>query len=349
MEEPYSTSTLAELGKMVSMNELDSFVGKFRQLWKEGFNASLHVESKAEKASISLTVVLGNENYQNVKPFYSSRRTEWRHARNCAAKVSDFKVKENRKSSETNLHDENVVAAEVIKNSSVATVNSVDTNLHDENIVTAEVIKNSSVATVNSIDTGDDAYLVAAEATMISSDANIGMDIESVEPEGQSSIIAGEANKCESLETEITDNVSLLHKEGCIQINDTNDNVLSENMQKGSNESKGSLNNKVNIHATAVLNNSPFSRFDQEEKESILRCIAAKDHLRRNIEDVEFCNSSSRMCSNNLYQHNIDVVFLVRTGALWESPRSYVWKHLGQEGWRRGNGTTIHLSRIHQK
>ena len=60
------------------------------------------------------------------------------------------------------------------------------------------------------------------------------MDIKSVEPEGQNSIIAGEAKIYESLETEITDNVSLLHKEDCIQINDTNENVLRDTMEKGS-------------------------------------------------------------------------------------------------------------------
>ena len=47
---------------MSNMKELDSFVGKFRQLWKEGFDSSLHVDIKAGKASISLTVVLEKEN-----------------------------------------------------------------------------------------------------------------------------------------------------------------------------------------------------------------------------------------------------------------------------------------------
>ena len=178
---------------------------------------------------------------------------------------------------------------------------------------------------------------------MDSSDAVSVMNVAQVKP------AAAEAEKCESLNTEITENVLLESKEDCSEMRCDAEHVLKETMQRSSRETEHSISNIVKIHVTAVLENSPFSKFDKEEKESILRCIAVKEHLRRNIEDVTFCDSSSRMCSGNLYQHIVDVVFMVKTVALWESPRSYVWKHLGQGGWKRGNGTTIQLTRIHQK
>ena len=44
-----------------SSRELDSFIIKFRQLWKEGLNASLNVTSEAGKVSMSLSLVLEKE------------------------------------------------------------------------------------------------------------------------------------------------------------------------------------------------------------------------------------------------------------------------------------------------
>ena len=148
---------------MSNMKELDSFVGKFRQLWKEGFDASLHVESKAGKASISLTVVLEKENDQNVKPFFSGFSKNWRHdnryaPRNCGVKVPDLEVNENRKSK------------------------SYDTVSNDENVVAAKAIISSSVATVNVMDTDGDINEGAAEAPMDSSDAVSVMNVAQVKP-----------------------------------------------------------------------------------------------------------------------------------------------------------------------
>ena len=44
---------------MAGLQELHSFVGKFVNLWKNGFEASLHVDSKAGKATVNLQVGLG--------------------------------------------------------------------------------------------------------------------------------------------------------------------------------------------------------------------------------------------------------------------------------------------------
>ena len=106
---------------------------------------------------------------------------------------------------------------------------------------------------------------------------------------------------------------------------------------------------EATIHATAIFENSPFPRFSSEEWNSLLRCIVDKEHLHRNIVDVQCCRSSSRELSNQTFKHTVEILIKVKTEGLWESPRSYLWKHLGQEGWTRRNGTSISLTRIHQK
>ena len=103
------------------------------------------------------------------------------------------------------------------------------------------------------------------------------------------------------------------------------------------------------IHATATFESSPFTTLDKEEINSILRCFAQKDHLRKNIADVKFSSSISRPGAGNLFKHVVGIMILVKMDTLWESPRSYIWRHLGQDGWKRSNGTTIELTKIHQK
>ena len=46
---------------MAVVTELDSFIIKFRQLWKSGHDARLQVETKAGKADVALHLQLGSE------------------------------------------------------------------------------------------------------------------------------------------------------------------------------------------------------------------------------------------------------------------------------------------------
>ena len=45
---------------MAGLKEFHSFVGKFVSLWQNGIEASLHVDSKAGEATVSLQVGLGH-------------------------------------------------------------------------------------------------------------------------------------------------------------------------------------------------------------------------------------------------------------------------------------------------
>ena len=43
----------------------------------------------------------------------------------------------------------------------------------------------------------------------------------------------------------------------------------------------------------------------------------------------------------------LPVVLHVKTSRLWQSPRSYIWKHLGNSAWTIQDGVKVTLYRIH--
>ena len=104
----------------------------------------------------------------------------------------------------------------------------------------------------------------------------------------------------------------------------------------------------VVVHATGVVENSPYSKFDGEEWVSMLRFIGSKDHLKKNIVDVRKCHSKS-IANGDKFKHVVGLEIIVNAKALWETPRSYLFRHVGQDIWERGNGSSITLTKIHQK
>ena len=105
----------------------------------------------------------------------------------------------------------------------------------------------------------------------------------------------------------------------------------------------------VTIHATAVFDDSPNHNLTNDEVDSLVRFLTNKDHLNRNILHIEYSHLSSRESTTDKYKHTVGLKVQVKTENLWEGPRSYLWKHIGQETWSRGNGTSINVIRIHQK
>ena len=72
------------------------------------------------------------------------------------------------------------------------------------------------------------------------------------------------------------------------------------------------------------------------------------EHLKKNIVKIEFGNYRSSR-ENDFFFHDLSVKFLVDTSRLWDSPRAYIWKFLGQDEWKLGDGTMITVNRIHVK
>ena len=106
----------------------------------------------------------------------------------------------------------------------------------------------------------------------------------------------------------------------------------------------------VPVYCLATFENCPDSQLSQDYGDSLKRFLTSEPHLEQNIATAEFQHQSSRSLRNNMNVHTVSVVVHVRTAKLWESPASYVRKHLGLTNyWSRSNGSVVKLSRIHQK
>ena len=79
--------------------------------------------------------------------------------------------------------------------------------------------------------------------------------------------------------------------------------------------------------------------------EDVLRC---KDHLCKNIKDVNFDGVQSTG-NRSSFKHLLSVILLVDTAGLWESARRYIHHHLGRGSWTFENGAKMKFTRIHQK
>ena len=100
------------------------------------------------------------------------------------------------------------------------------------------------------------------------------------------------------------------------------------------------------VHATAVVSNCPEETCNYQE---IYGIIVKEDHMRSNIANIKLDHESTREFKSNLFTHTVSIIMTVKTGALWDNPRTYVWKHLGQIDWKMNNGTEIKFVRIHVK
>ena len=103
----------------------------------------------------------------------------------------------------------------------------------------------------------------------------------------------------------------------------------------------------VNVHATAVIESSPHDKL--EHKSAIEKLIFSEHHMRSNVIAVNMEHVSTRSFRSKLFTHTVNVMLSVKTSALWDSPRQYIWKHLGQNEWTKNDGTRIKFTRIHVK
>ena len=106
---------------------------------------------------------------------------------------------------------------------------------------------------------------------------------------------------------------------------------------------------EVVVHATAVIDNSPSDTISENDVKSLESLILRENHLKDNISKLEVGQRSSRSFRNNRFKHTIEFLISVKTRKLWDSPKQYIWKHLGQMEWSKDNGTKVSFSRIHVK
>ena len=82
---------------------------------------------------------------------------------------------------------------------------------------------------------------------------------------------------------------------------------------------------------------------------AIYDLVTKEHHMRANIANVNIDHKSTRKFRSNLCTHTLSLVLTVKAPALWEGSRQYIWKHLGQNDWKRKNGTSINFVKIHVK
>ena len=111
-----------------------------------------------------------------------------------------------------------------------------------------------------------------------------------------------------------------------------------------------SINTEINVYSKVNFDccrNDKLSSSDMKTFEGIL---FRHGHLRKNIKKVEYGHYSTQKHSNDgLFTHVLDMRLVVNTTRLWETGKSYIWKYIGQDEWKLGNGTMVSVNRIHAK
>ena len=335
---------------MVDFNmELDSFILKFKQLWKEGLDAHLDVETHAGNAWVGLKLNLGQH------PLYSDsevrlKRVSTSRTRRRERRANSFKKQNDDK---TDLFESNDIGK--IGEDTLVTMN------HDIKVNTTEEVATSDVKNAISNDTdtnvvekmiiSENGSIENAEIFNAVADAVLHTDIEVVEE----TIIEEDCiqdKPVENLETTevaklVTGEVNVSKESNCDSSGKVTGADNADLCVKASGDSDAPQ--LATVYSTAVIENSPYPRFSNDEWESIGRFATNKDHLKKNIININHCRSFTRNTGIDLYEHTVEILILVNIGALWQSPRAYLWKHIGQDVWERGIGSKIRLTKIHQK
>ena len=98
------------------------------------------------------------------------------------------------------------------------------------------------------------------------------------------------------------------------------------------------------------LDNCPRKSLSSKDLRGVIGIIHRYEHLKLNVKNVDFGDYRTyRSSTNDRYDHSLWVILTVSTIKLWENARSYIWKHLGQNEWKIGDGTQLTMNRIHVK
>ena len=127
-------------------------------------------------------------------------------------------------------------------------------------------------------------------------------------------------------------------KDSNIQEDDSNDSKVDKTITE------------TIVHAQIHFDQCQSSYLSQNHLQTIQGIIFRSDHLRRNVKHIEFGeNRTYRSDHENSFDHQIWIRLQVDSSNLWENARSYIWKHLGQQEWKLGDGTIVTANRIHVK
>ena len=301
----------------MSSRELNSFFQKFPQLWNDGKSAHLDLDCSAGTAWAGLRVQLGQGHPPS--PYHPSPHYRYRKS----FSPSYQRRRERRAAERANpKHAEEASSNQTEKNQNAEEASNETQN--NENAEEASVKENEIKQSDEKTSECENSVVIEAGAAEVSEKDDI---IENTVAENMVN-----ENKKERENG---------NEELCVAA--ASSETICQDIPLAAPE-------EIPVYCIATVENCPDSVVTEDYYQSIRRFLGSEQHLVQNISSAELQYISSRSFRNNLYTHTVSIVVHVRTARLWETPASYVRKHLGLTNyWTRSNGTIVRLSRIHQK
>ena len=290
------------------VTELDTFVDKFKQLWISGLDAHLDVESHAGQAWVGLRLHLGYVPGPLLHPPHNPRR-----ARDSPARQR----RRARRAAARQEHVEETSSEETEKVDNVRNeIGSDETIIEDEK--ETEAVENTA-ATVDVTEAVHPRVEPCEVATDIDGDDKNEISEIDDTTDKKDATEENETNAQAKVMKEVTDEVCP-------------DNIYAE---------------EVEVLVTAVFEDSREEILTQDDFNSLEKILLGARHLTENILKISAGQQTNRKFRTGLFKHTLELRILVKTGKLWESPRSYIWKNLEQDMRTKRNGTKLKLVKIH--
>ena len=319
---------------MVEEYELNTFIVKFKQLWKSVLNAHLDLDTSAGKAWVGLRLHLGDaplvpqHHHQDTQNYKDSPARERR--RNRRANLRKDKCND-----DTRNKDNEVAAEEPIQKNEDKTEL---TEKVEPEVLVYDTDTAEDVDPIDEVQVDETAEKVDMENTIeevnkveVREIVKLGSIVENTDL-GESCKVKESAES--PIEVETTEKVKVTDE------SPPNDSIGATTSREAS---------TAVVYATAVFKNSPVNQLTRNNMNSLSDIIDSKEHLQRNIENFKFGNVSTWKAENQKFDHQMQVILEVKTVQLWESARGYLWKHLGTSLWPLHDGTEVSLVRIHQR
>ena len=274
--------------------EINSFVMKFKQLWKLGFAAPLDMDTFNGKAWMGLRIQLGDAPVPKMRSCGNKERRRSRRAEEAHNRKTQTENKE----------------SDIFENSEEVT-DIVNSDAKEE------IDRNSSA--VNLMEDCKSTFHV---------DLITDLDAQS----------SREFTEATEQVVHVTE-PPVSQEEEDIDIFPKNENIITS-----PSEESVSL-----VHATVSFQNSKSCLLDRNYVSSLTQIIQAKEHLRQNIYDMKFGYAKSFKTMDSSFEHEVPVIFHVKTDRLLQNARSYLCKYLGQSVWSLQDDVKVTIKRIHQK
>ena len=349
---------------MIANTEIDSFMSKFKHLLHNGFQATLTFVAKDKEAFVTLKAGLGLCYDYNVavksdvvhrhshspkprSPAYQrrqeKRRVEKLFKEACVEKkhgvvidgtaggmtakvvnsIDELDCTNNIKSDASNI--ENTVKSNEFSN--------IDTTEKDVEAKAMDVVNNSEAKLPLTAQVEEESSILRTEP--ISTDNRNCSDnsLQDNTDADDNLLIENESSKVNEVMNDDDVDVSVVEK-------------LSEIVHE--NDDSVAASAEVTVYATVNFDHSPRDVLSSNDLKTIEGIVYRHEHLRRNIKKLEF-GSYDTGRGNDGYHHRLSLKLYVDTSCLWNNPRTYIWKFLGQDEWKTGNGTMVTLNRINIK